>query len=194
MSGDSPRTAADYPIEEREHDESRGKNRHWWRCIPQKDAVLWLRLQGYRVEDEAEAAKEETSAGFAIALQRAYERGKAEAATPASGDALRGAGEAMREWITTKMDYGADRDLARIVDDWRRALAASPPLPEGPDVERLRRIENALLNEAGYFPWEDPNGEAWIHEDDEGYVMDRQQAINDALARRQQPDSREGVP
>ena len=53
------------------------------------------------------------------------------------------------------------------------------------DNDRLRnlRIENALLNAEGFFPWEDPNGDAWIHEDDQGYVMDREQALSDAVRR-----------
>lgn len=51
------------------------------------------------------------------------------------------------------------------------------------DPSRQRRIENALLQLQGFFPWEDPNGDAWIHEDDEGYVMDREEAVSEALRR-----------
>lgn len=73
-----------------------------------------------------------------------------------------------------------DEEISEAVQAVYRARAQGGP---SLDVERLRRIENALLRSAGFFPWEDPHGDAWIHEDDEGYVMDREQAVNDALAR-----------
>ena len=51
------------------------------------------------------------------------------------------------------------------------------------DAIARRRIEEALLRATGFYPGDDPNGDAWIHEDDDGYVMSRDDALADAVRR-----------